>query len=388
MPARHLTSGELRRFSNNSATREERIEVVRHLLAGCERCARLAAKVFHLTPKEDQFVSSLEGLSGPVQRSRRLPEEEFQEIAAEKLLGWNQWACLETLSVEERLRAVRSSQLLQNRGLLYRLLEASRWARRDAPRKGVDVALLALEIAYLLRAEKYGEQIVAGLRADAWTSLAVARRMAGEFDDCQAAIGNAWAEHRRSSRSPIRRVELLSIEASLSSNRRDHRTAEALLATALDVCRGAGYPSLEGKISVQMGLVVSMVDPDRSIGLTRESMRLIDPGDQRLELYARHNLAYALDSAGRPGEALETLISARPLYRRFDDSETRIRLVWLEGRILRSLGNLDAAVDLFEQAWSDLRQLDLYHEMELVSIELAWTHAKRHSCELGPPPIM
>jgi tetratricopeptide (TPR) repeat protein len=388
MPARHLTFEELRRFSNNSATREERIVVVRHLLAGCERCARLAAKVFHLAPKEDQFVSSLEGLGGSAQRGRPVPEEEFHEIATEKLLGWNQWACLETLPVEERLRAVRSSQLLQNRGLLYRLLEASKWARRDAPRKGVDIALLALEIAYLLRPEKYGDQVVADLRSDAWASLATARRMAGDLDDCQTAIANAWAEHRRSSRSFMRRVELLSTEASLSSNRRDHRAAEALLATALDVCRETGDRSLEGRVSVQMGLVVSRVDPERSIGVTRESMRLIDPGDQRLELYARHNLAYALTSVGRPAEGLETLISARHLYRRFNDSETRIRLAWLEGRILRSLGNLDAAIGLFEQAWSDFRQLDLYREMELVSIELAWTHAKRHSCELGPPPIM
>jgi tetratricopeptide (TPR) repeat protein len=385
---RHLTLQELRRFSNNSATREERIGVVRHLLAGCETCARLAANVFHLEPKEDQFVSSLEALSVTDQRSRRVTEEEFQEIAAEKLLGWNQWACLETLPVEERLRAVRSSQLLQNRGLLYRLLEVSKWARRDAPRKGVDVALLALEIAYLLRAEKYGEQIVADLRSDAWTSLAIARRMAGSYDDCQAAIEKAWAEHRRSSRDPLRRVELISIEASLSSNRRDHRTAEALLAKALDLCREAGNRHLEGKILVQMGGVVSKVAPERSLEVTRRSMRLIDPADQRLELYARHNLAYALNSAGRPGEALETLISARPLYRRFNDSETRIRLVWLEGRILRSLGNLDAAVGLFEQVWSSFRRLDLYNEMELVSIELAWTHAKQHSCELGPPPIM
>ena len=44
MPARDLTFEELRRFSDNSATREERVGVVRHLLAGCERCARLAAK--------------------------------------------------------------------------------------------------------------------------------------------------------------------------------------------------------------------------------------------------------------------------------------------------------------------------------------------------------
>jgi tetratricopeptide (TPR) repeat protein len=317
-----------------------------------------------------------------------MTQEDFQEIAAEKLLGWNQWACLETLPVEERLRAVRSSQLLQNRGLLYRLLEASQWARRDAPRKGVDVALLALEIAYLLRAEKYGDPIVAGLRADAWASLAVARRMAGEFDDCQAAIGNAWAEHRRSSRNPTRRVELLCTEASLSSNRRDHRTGEALLATALGVCREGGNRHLEGKILVQMGGVVSRVDPERSLEVTRGSMRLIDPADQRLELCARHNLAYALTSTGRPGEALETLLSARPLYRRFNDGETRIRLGWLEGRILRSLGNLDAAIGLFEQAWSDFRQLDLYREMELVSVELAWTHARRHSRELGPPPIL
>jgi tetratricopeptide (TPR) repeat protein len=388
MPARHLTFEELRRFSNNSATREERIGVVRHLLAGCERCARLAANVFHLAPKEDQFVSSLEALSVTDQRSRLVTEEEFHEIAAEKLLGWNQWACLETLPVEERLRAVRSSQLLQNRGLLYRLLEVSKWARRDAPRKGVDIALLALEIAYLLRAEKYGDPIVADLRSDAWASLAVARRMACDYDDCQAAIDNAWAEHRRSSRNPIRRVDLLSTEASLSSNRRDHRTAEALLATALDVCRKTGNRHLEARASVQLGFVVSRVDPERSLEVTRGSMRLIDPADQRLELYARHNLAYALNSAGRPGEALETLISARPLYRRFNDSETRIRLGWLEGRILRSLGNLDAAIDHFEQAWRSFRRLDLYNEMELVSIELAWTHAKRHSCELGPPPIM
>lgn len=388
MPGRHFTLAELRRFSDNSATREERIGVVRHLLAGCERCARLAADVFHLTPQEDQFVNGLEDLSVTAQRRRRETQEDLQEIAAEKLLGWNQWACLETLPVEERLRAVRSSLLLQNRGLLDRLLEVSEWARRDAPRKGVDIALLAVEIAYLLRAEKYGEPIVAGLRADAWASLAVARRMAGDYDDCQAAIDNAWVEHRRASCNPVRRVDLISTEASLSSNRRDHRTAEALLARAMDACRKAGYRHLEGKTLVEMGGVVSRVDPERSLEVTRGSMKLIDPADQRLELYARHNLANALNSAGRPGEALATLLSARPLYRRFDDNETRIRLGWLEGRILRSLGNLDAAIGHFEQVWSSFRRLDLYNEMELVSIELAWTHAKRRSCEIGPPPIM
>lgn len=114
-------------------------------------------------------------------------------------------------------------------------------------------------------------------------------------------------------------------------------TAEALLGTALDICREEGDRHLEGKTLVQMGLVVSQLDPERSIEITRSSIGLIDPSDQRLELSANHNLAYALNSAHRPGEALEVLIAARSLYRRFPDGEVRFRLAWLEGRILRSL---------------------------------------------------
>lgn len=391
MPVRHLSPDELRRFSSNVATRQERLAIVRHLLAGCERCAGLASAIFHLAPGDDKLARFLDGLNATARRrqdrtARERSDEGF-ERSAERLLGWNQWACLETLSVEERLAAVRCRPPLQHRGLLHRLLEAATVARRESPREGVDIALLAVELAHLLRADAHGPRVLAGLRADAWASLAVARRMAGDFAAGQAAIRRAEQQERLASREPSRRAELLGIEASILSNRRDHRAAESLLESALKICREAGDRRQEGKTLIQMGLVVSRTDPERSIRFTRDSMDLVDRDDRRLQLYAHHNLAYALNYAHRLGDAMDVFNSAKLLYRHFNDSEIRTRLVWLEGKLLRSLGNLDVAAERFNQVWDDFRRLDLHHEMDLVAIDLAWIDARRRSHEVCLPPI-
>ncbi|HVT19515.1 MAG TPA: hypothetical protein VHQ90_25460 [Thermoanaerobaculia bacterium] len=398
MKNEHVSAGQLARFSKNHATSEERMWLVRHLLSGCEKCSRLAAQVFHLESKEAETLA--EGLSSlPTIRSFREAQTKHVEMAAERLSGRSQWAILSTLDPEQRVMSIRSRKELQHWGLYDRMLEASRLARRNVPCEGVEIAVLALQVAQLLSRESYGEQRLALLRSDAWRTIAHAKWMASDFDGGKAAIEEAWAELGCASDQPgpcpellldqERRAKLLNIEALLLADLRQWRSAESKLEEALEICREAGNRHLEGKTLATKGFVAAYFEPQRAVALIRAAMRLINSGEEPwLDVSVRHNLAIALVHAGRAGEALDVLNAARYLYRRFDDCHVQLRLLWLEGKILRSFGDLRSAQNIFSHLWEEFRARGLHLAQERVSLDLAWVHAKQDRLDPGPPPLV
>lgn len=397
MKNEHVSAALLARFSENHATSEERMWLVRHLLSGCEQCSRLAAQVFYLESNEAERLA--QGLSRiPTIRSFRDAQTKHVEMAAERLSGWSQWATLSTQDPEQRVISIRSRKEFQNRGLYDRLLEASRLARRNVPREGVEIAVLALQVAQLLSRERYGKQRLALLRSDAWRTIAHAKWMASDFDGSEAAIEEAWVELGCASDQPgpcpallqdqERRAKLLNLEALLLTGLRKWRSAESKLEEALEIFREAGNRHLEGKTLATKGFVAAHFEPQRAVTLIRTAMKLINPGEEPwLDVSARHNLALSLVHAGRAGEALDVLNAARYLYHGFDDTHMRLRLLWLEGKILRSFDDLRSADNIFKHLWEEFRARDLRHEQELVSLDLAWVHAKQNGLEPGPPPL-
>jgi hypothetical protein len=387
MSANHLTREALRRFLCNLSTRPERLAVVKHLLAGCDRCARLAALVFHLPAAEEALAPPLGGSASRGRGGQPRTESESHEEAAERLLGWSQWACLETLPAEERLLAVRRSPALQHRGLYRRLLEASNLTRRYRPQEGVGIARLAVQLAYLLDPGRYGQRQVARYRAEAWAELAVSHDLGDEHEACAAALKRGWGEHGRTAGDPMSRLRLLQVEASLAAHRRGWRTAEELLNEALEICRAADNPHREGITLLYLSELMSVRDPARAIPVAEKALALIDTRAERIQIIARHSLVYMMVYTCKPDAVVCALDGMRPLYSKFNDPYIQLRRRWLEGKILRGFGNFTAAIETFNEVADGFRSLNLNHALDNVSIDLAWTHEKQARGDPGPLPL-
>ena len=73
--------------------------------------------------------------------------------------------------------------------------------------------------------------------------------------------------------------------------------------------------------------------------------------EPRCELAARHALVWFLNDCGLGWEALDLLGRTRPLYFLCRESQPRLTLPWLEARICRGLGRLDAAERGLAAVW-------------------------------------
>ncbi len=70
-------------------------------------------------------------------------------------------------------------------------------------------------------------------------------------------------------------------------------------------------------------------------------------------------------------EALDLLERTRPLYLLCRESQPRLTLPWLEARICRCLGRLEAAERGLAAVWHEFREAAFRQELTLVSLDLA-----------------
>ncbi len=377
----HPSAEVLRRFVSNTATRQEKLTVVSHLLRGCDRCAALTASLLNLRGRRDEVEAHLLEIAPPAAGS---PPD---AAAADRLLGWGQWASLEALAHQQRLAAIRTHPRLQHRGLFEELLRAAKLERRESPRQAVEIVDLALELTRHLTPPPGRERELAGLRSRAWAELCVAQRMAGDFTAARAAIERAWGEQRRAPRSLPDRAMLHSFEASLLAATSQWRAAAEKVEEGLAIARQIHRRDLEGHLIDQAAHIWLRPDPERAVALGRQAIRIADPDDDRRQLNAWHHLATALTNANRPLEAAEVVGASRHLYQKHRDGYFTIRLHWLEARILSRLGHLTAAIRILEELWERFQRQQLRQGMEWVSIDLAWMYAKQGREDPGPPPF-
>lgn len=380
MAEEHVAEELLRRFLRAEVSPEESRRVVRHFVAGCFDCSELARRLSRqlgwLGPSSRPWEERYEEVFA---RSLAFASREERRIALEKLRGWGQWAFLEPMSQHERRALIESDPGYHTFGLYDRLLEASRLAARTDPAAASAIVELALAVAGRLDPGRLGHRHIADLRAAACGELGNAKRLASDFPGARRAFDEAWRIlDEEGSDDPYDRARLLSLEASYLNDLGEFETAESALDAALLLYRQVGDLHLQGRTLFQMGDAIGHIDPDRGLDHIRRALPLLDPTrEPRIELCARHDLAWYLNDLGDPDEALAVLEQARPLYASFPDSYTQLRLHWLEGRIAASLGQLAEAESVFLQLWEECRTRDLHHELVLLSIDLAEVLVKR-----------
>lgn len=371
----HITESMLERFFEARTEKEETRAVVRHLVSGCRRCSELAHHTVHARiPQSGPVPAEWEAQYDEVcDRVFARALEEERRVALERLQGWGQWASLQPLHPKTRAQRVQADSSFQTFGLFDRLLEASRLYVRTEPAEAVDIVRLAIRVAERLAGNQLEPALAADLCATGWATLGNTLRLASDFPGARGAFNQAWRIlEEEGTNDPLRRAQIISLEASYISDIGEFETAAASLEEALQIYRRVGDRHLEGRVFLQMSTTIGHVDPERGLTYLRSAFPLIESArEPRLELCGQHDRAWFLTALGNPREALAVLEAARPLYRQFPDSYTQIRMHWLEGKISQSLQKLDEAESIYLQLWEELRVRDLNHELVLLSIDLA-----------------
>ncbi len=371
----HVSEELLRGFIAGASSKEEGQRIVRHLVRGCERCARMMASTWLGEGAEEADYEAA------FAEAFKFATEMEEQLAIERLRGWAQWSALEPLFPAARIAVVRSQPAYHTFGLYERLLEAAQWYSRRDPAEAADIAMLALVVAEHIPTLEGAAR--ADLRATTWAHVANMRRLASDFEGAREAINGAWRIfEEEGSGDPSDRALIISLEASYLDDVGEFEVAESHLETALNLYKSLGDLHLQGRTLIQMGDIIGHVDPARGIRRIMRGLELITPAKEpRLELCAKHDLAWYTCELGRPDEALAFLDRARPLYALHQDSYTQLRLHWLEGKIAFARGEVDEAQNVFARLWDEFHARDLHQEMVLVAIDFAEVLAMKGEIE-------
>lgn len=273
----------------------------------------------------------------------------------------------------ERRRLVEEQSRFRALMLCDLLLERSREAGFTDPAVAVELAELAVTVSGRLDAEHYGEALVEDARARAWGHLANAFRVANDLRRAEEALRKAEDHHERGGEDAYLGAEILGFKSSLRNSQGRYMEAAALLDPAIRIYREAKDRHREGRTIIKKASSLSYAGRNaHAIRLVRRGLAKIDIFEEpRLLVYARHNLIGYLNELSRHEEALRALAETRGLYLQLGESSSLVRLRWLEGKILRSLGQPKDAEAAFREVRDELIGLGLALDAALVSLDLA-----------------
>ncbi len=365
----HPTPEMLDRLLAGASSSDESTRVLAHLLGRCETCSRYVRGALARAGRPPGGPGAYDqAFAGSLTRS----SDGIASVHADQLEAAALWATIEGTPQPLRGRLIASDPRYHTWAIASRFLDAAaetHW--QDSPGR-LAACRLALAIAERLPTAAYPPGLTHDLLARALGSLADALRLAHQLDAARAALRQAGLALQRGTGDDLERAALLRVGASVDLASGDPAAAAQLLRRAASVYRLYGDGHEEGRTLKRLALVVGHDDPAQGAGLAQRALDLIDPvREPRCELAARHALVWFLNDRGLGWEALDLLERTRPLYLLCRESQPRLTLPWLEARICRGLGRLDAAARGLAAVWHDFREAGFRQELTLVCLDLA-----------------
>lgn len=359
----------LRRLLHSS---EGTLQPVREHVAGCSRCSRKLESLHAQRPTASAYDAAL---TSSARRLRDLQAVyDGERVEAKGLV-----AELLKHPAERRRILVRNHPRFHTWGVFERLLEESRKEGAQNPYLGEDLACLALDLSEHIDPATYGVEAIEDLRGRAWAYIGNARRVQSDLRGAQEALDRALVHLRQGTREPWERAVWLDLKASLLRAQRRFDEATRLLRRALVLFLAVGDRHRAGRTLVSMDIVFHHAgQPEKGIPLLYRALDLIDPAQEpHLLLIAKHNLIDDLAESGRHMEAQRLLLKIRSLYGRFDEPWIQNRLVWVEGKIARGLGQPDRAEEIFQAAKVRFLNMSSAYDVALVSLDLAGLYTEQ-----------
>jgi tetratricopeptide (TPR) repeat protein len=317
-----------------------------------------------------RFVADYKAVFARVVDRCRIEEARFEQDQDDAGLLF---AELEAFPAAKRRLIVANVGRFQSRALAELLLERSRSAWTNDPAIAEIRAVLACDIAALLHAEGYQELLLNDLRAEAWSYVANCCRIRGHLDDSSAAFKVAESFLEEGSGEDLDRVQLLDLKVSLLRDQGDHDAALAKLDEVIRCRRSLGDHHLVGRGLVSRALIEEDSGRlEQAVMLLEESAGLLDvQREPLLELTRCVNLMNCLILLGRTSDARELLGPAKMLVRKHGNRLNRLRLLWVEGRLLYAVGHKALGKELLASVHEGYLQEGLAFEAASVALDLA-----------------
>jgi tetratricopeptide (TPR) repeat protein len=351
MTDRHPDRKALEQFLNGVLPQGESRILQRHLFL-CPTCEERMIALLPGPPSRP--VNASEGYRGLVQRLLKGHRPEIaaqrRRLAAARLSAPDLWRELEGHPHERRRALVWEDARFQSWGLFELLIERSRQATLADPRRAEDLLRLALDVAEQFQPEEHGPGSSEAAKARTW----------------------AWLD-------PLDEALLLELKAPL--RRAQHRFDESLelLEDAIAIYREVNEPHLQGRALLVKGLALRYKgDLKGAADCFRTSLFLLDGlREPRLLVTGQYNLIGCLQDAGRNSEAAALIPDAKKMIEQAGVRADLMRLRWLEGRVLASLGRLAEA----EEALAEVREAFIEDgaafDAALVSLDLATVYLRQ-----------
>ena len=308
----------------------------------------------------------------PLVLERHVGEAEERHEAARRDLR-----SLLELPHEERLAKIRrASRRFRGTALAALLLDEARKAVPARPGDLYDLAEAAVDV--LLRTPEVPGLYDLLVRARAYQANAL--RALGKLAEAAERLRVARTIMRtQNATDPLVFAELDWIEGALRKDRRQFPEAEELLVRAASLYSLAAEKRQSAGPLLTLGLLYYDTGETRkAIAVTETAATLISPEQSpRSYLYVRHNLTLFLTEAGEYAAADQALSDDEDLYRQFADDWTRLRQVWLKGKVSFGLGRLDEAERAFLGTRQGFLDQGVGYDAALASIDLGLVYAKQ-----------
>lgn len=377
----HLTHGQLRAFLRGELPSDETAEVVRHLLGRCVTCSALLAS--RTTDRESQ-ASSPASYDQAFDRALATVVERESPLTKERLAAPGLAARLAGLPREQQQLLIRNDPRYQTWGLCENLIRASQQAIWDVqPESLLEQATGAVWVGESLDPERYGQEQINDLLAEARGNLANAYRVRSEFVAAMAELRKAHALLDDGTGDETLYARIASLESSLLVDKGRFEEAVELLDRARNRIARLDETQLEARLLVSKGVALSYYEPALAIEAQREALPLIDSSENpRLALCAKQGMIASLNAIGRSQEALVRLHQTRSLFDQFSDRWSQLNYRWTEARITFDLGQVAEAEVALRGLWQEALDLGLHLEtalivLDLMEVEISLGHYQR-----------
>ena len=359
---------------------EKRVRTLARVLARalneeepCERGADFRSRVLQEAlgkvgpkPQYDSFDLREETLS------------RITEIVEEKTTAPDLLSELMSLPSNEREPAVMRDPRLQTYTLASHVLQQCATAVLHDPGAALEMAQLARVIASQADPRSCGgTAALADLQAYALAMEANAYRVSGDLDMALKLFTEARQVQEKGGADPDLAARIDHLEASLRRQFRQFDTALRLLDRASKTFSALNDHDQKARTIINRSNVF-LVRGDFEEAIAALRMGLDAVCSPELALTVRHNLIDILAKSGRPQEAAQLFAETQPLYARHTDPLTTCRRVWVEGIIIRELGeDLTRAAELLQWAVTRLTEHGYSLDAALAGLDLVAVYAKQ-----------
>jgi tetratricopeptide (TPR) repeat protein len=256
MVERHPRRAHLERFGSAGLSRQENLEVIRHLLSGCTRCRRVTERFLPRTAREATAMEATamaamtaEGFeyAPAFAAAHRELDRRQKAFTAERAVAPALLAELAAHPFDDRCLMIAHQARFQSWALCALLLEESReWGFQD-PARSFDLAELGAVAATHLDPTIYGLARVNDLAARAWSTLANAEHIRSDFRSAEKGFARAEQLLKKGPGDPLEKAWLLLLKASLRGNQGRFLEAARLLDQVAHIAERNGDLHLVGK---------------------------------------------------------------------------------------------------------------------------------------------